>query len=140
MSKNTDFFILGPYSRKNSIRTGTMTKIGQLESNRAKTAISRADSALATRVEVRQSWDTRAPATRGSSWADAGRLVRFGSARLAFAVWLGLFFFLFCKRQVSSPRWSCVAPADGRHVSSACHAAHCRSPADCFFFPVFCNP
>ena len=38
MSKNTDFFKLGSYSRKNSIRTGIGTKIGQTESNRAKTA------------------------------------------------------------------------------------------------------
>ena len=42
MSKNSDFLRLGPYSRKNSIRTGIETKIGQTEGNRAKTAVSRA--------------------------------------------------------------------------------------------------
>ena len=42
MSKSTDFFKLGFYSRKNSIRTGTGTKIEQTESNRAKLAVPRA--------------------------------------------------------------------------------------------------
>ena len=42
MSKNTDFFKLGPYSRKNNIRTGTETKIEQTENNWAKLVVPRA--------------------------------------------------------------------------------------------------
>ena len=54
MSKNTDFFKLGPYSCKNSIRTGTGTKIGQTESNRAKTTSQRARKCASRRPHARQ--------------------------------------------------------------------------------------
>ena len=87
MSKNTDFFKLGPYSRKNSIRTGTETKIGQTESNRAKLAVTRA-------LGMRGHACGKAPVagcTRTYFRVLAGRPVRFspvGSARVA--VRLGL--------------------------------------------------
>ena len=98
MSKNTDFFKLGPYSRKESIRTGIGTKIGQTEGKRAKTVVSRA----LTRQQCADHASGRAPIagrTRGSPCAVAGRPVRSSSARL-------------CRRHVSLPRWSYVAPAD----------------------------
>ena len=80
MPKNTDFFKLGPYSRKNSIRTRTRTKIGQTESNRAKTASPRAREGSSRRPHAR-------PLSRNRGSAGP---VRLGSARLAFAVRLGL--------------------------------------------------
>ena len=97
MSKNTDFFKLGPYSLKSSIRTGTRTRIRQTERNRAKTAGPRAltrqqcaGSARATRAGRRQSQGACAPTTCGNFCAVAGRPVRFGSARPAFVVRLGI--------------------------------------------------
>ena len=124
MSKNTDFFKLGPYSRKNNIRTRIGTKIEQTESNRAKVAVPRAlmhqqcaGSASATHAGMCQSQAARSPASV-QSWVG-----RSGSARVCGSAWL-------CRRHMSSPRWSCVAPADDRHMFGACR----RSPADLFFF------
>ena len=87
MSKNTDFFKLSPYSRKNSIRNGTETKIGQTERNRAKVAVTRA-------MGMRGHTRGKAPiagCTRARFCVLTGRPVRFGpvgSARVA--IWPGL--------------------------------------------------
>ena len=118
MSKNTDFSKLSPYSRKNSIRTETGTKSGKQKTtgpNWPFHARSRASSTwecVATRAGRRQSQAARAPATRARLHVVAGRLVR--SAQLASR------FGPACRQHVSTPRWSCIAPVDGRRVSGAC--------------------
>ena len=123
MSKNADFFKLGPYSCKNSIRTGTGTKIGQTENNRAKLAVPRAREGTSRRLHA------RLPRALASRVVAVGRPGSVRSARLV------LRFGPTCRRHVSTPRWSCVAPVNGRRVSGACR----RPPplAGRFFFFVF---
>ena len=118
MSKNIDFSKLGPYSRKNSTRTGTGTKIGKTENNRAKLAVPRAltrqQHAGSAWPRAREGASRKLPRAPTFAQSQVGRPGSVRSARLT------LRFGPACKRHVSMPRWSCVAPAGGRHVSGAC--------------------
>ena len=126
MSKNTDFFILVPIHVKTVLELEPGQKSGKQRATRPKQpfhAHSRANSALTTRVDMRLSQAPRAALLRSRGSVN---LVWLGSARICSSTRL-------CRRHVLSPRWSCVAPADGRRVSGACHAAVRLSPADLFF-------
>ena len=121
MSKNIDFFKLGSYSRKNSIRTGTGTIIGQTESNRAKLVVLRA---LMRQQRAGSAWSRARegasrklhahplPRSRGSTGP-------VGSARVA--VWHGLqatrvdaSLELRCSRRWST-RVRCLSPPSATH-------------------------
>ena len=85
MPKNTDFFKLDPYSRKNSIRTGTGIKIGQTESNRAKLAVPRA---LTHQQRAGSAWSCAREGARRRLYArplprSRGSAGPVGSARVA---------------------------------------------------------
>ena len=130
MSKNTDFFKLGPYSRKNSIRTGIGTKIGATESKRAKLAVPRA---LTRQQRAGSAWSRARegtscgvharppPRSHGSVGpVRSGRLgSRCGSARLAGDTCRRLAGAALLQRMVDA----CPAPVAVLH----------RSPADSFF-------
>ena len=121
MSKNTDFFKLGPYSRKNSIRTENETKIRQTESKQTKLAVPRT---LTRQQRAGSAWSRARegasrklhahplPRSRGSTGP-------VGSARVA--VWHGLqatrvdaSLELRCSRRWST-RVRCLSPPSATH-------------------------
>ena len=128
MSKNTDFFKLGPYSRKNSIRTGIETKIGQTENIRAKLAVPRA---LMRQQRTGSAWSR---AQEGASRRLHARPLPRSRGRLFRFARLALRFGPACRRHVSTPRWSYVAPDDGRRVSGACRCPSPLTGRSLFFF------
>ena len=120
MSKNTDFYKLVPYSRKNSIRTGTGTNIGQTESNRPKRPVHTRTRAGSVRSCTRKCASRRPHVRqplRSRGLADPVRLDFAGDT---------------CRRLAGA---ALLQPTVD--VCPALIAALCRSPADLFFFSFF---
>ena len=111
---------------KNSIKTGTGTKIGQTENNWIKLAVPRA-------LGVRSHACGKAPVA--GCMRARFRVVAVGRPGPVWLARLALRFDSACRRHVSMHRWSYVALVDGRRVSGACR--HPPPLAGHFLFFLF---